>query len=220
MQLIIGSQFGKYLTFEEQFKFNGSSYEFYIFYFRTKQEEMRVYHRNHPLQIDDMTNTTVDPHSTISNDTANTSSTDTGSFELTTEICMYIHGGLMAALFLFALTRSIGFYSVCVRASQTLHDSMFKGLISTTMRFFGTNPSGRILNRFSKDTGTTDELLPKAILDSTQVILSMVGAIVVTATVNPIFLVPVVVMGIAFIFIRRIYLKTSKNIKRLEGVGK
>lgn len=37
---------------------------------------------------------------------------------------------------------------------------MFNGIISTSMRFFDTNPSGRILNRFSKDMGATDEFLP------------------------------------------------------------
>lgn len=97
---------------------------------------------------------------------------------------------------------------------------MFKGLIGSTMRFFDTNPSGRILNRFSKDMGSVDEYLPKALLDATQIILNMTGAITVASIVNPLFLVPIFVLGIAFVFIRRIYLKTSKNLKRMEGVCK
>lgn len=64
-----------------------------------------------------------------------------------------------------------------------------------------------------------DEFLPKAILDATQVILSMVGSVVVAATVNPYFLIPVAVMSVLFIFVRKVYLKTAKNIKRLEGIG-
>lgn len=141
-------------------------------------------------------------------------------FELTTENCIYVHGGLMASLFIFALLRALGFHSVCVRASQKLHDLSFTGLISTTMRFFDTNPGGRILNRFSKDIGALDEFLPKAILDATQVILSMVGSVIVTAIINPIFMVPIGVMGVIFIFVRRVFLKTSKNLKRLEGNSK
>lgn len=141
-------------------------------------------------------------------------------FQLTTENCIYVHGGLMAALFIFALLRALGFYSICVRASQKLHDLSFNGLISTTMRFFDTNPAGRILNRFSKDIGAMDEFLPKAMMDATQVILSMVGSVIVTAIINPIFLIPIGVMGFIFIFVRRVFLKTSKNIKRLEGSGK
>lgn len=139
---------------------------------------------------------------------------------LSTEACMYIHGILMASLFIFALVRSLSFYTVCVRASQKLHDNMFKGMISTSMRFFDTNPAGRILNRFSKDMGAADEFLPKAVLDATQIILNMFGAIVVTAIVNPLFLVPVAVLSIVFIGVRKVYLKTSKNIKRLEGTSK
>lgn len=118
------------------------------------------------------------------------------------------------------LIRSFGFYTLTVRASQKLHDTMFAGIISTTMRFFDTNPSGRILNRFSKDMGAVDEFLPKAFLDATQVLMNMGGAIIVTAIVNPAFLIPIVLMSIVFVFIRKIYLKTSKNIKRLESVGK
>lgn len=107
-----------------------------------------------------------------------------------------------------------------MKASQTLHDTMFKGLISSTMRFFDTNPSGRILNRFSKDMGAVDEFLPKALLDATQIILNMGGAVLVAAIVNPLFLIPVFVLSIVFVVIRRIYLKTSKAIKRLEGICK
>lgn len=88
------------------------------------------------------------------------------------------------------------------------------------MRFFDTNPSGRILNRFSKDMGATDELLPKALLDAGQIILNMLGAIIVTSSVQPLFLIPVLLLGVLFMIIRKIYLKTSKNIKRLEGISK
>lgn len=65
-----------------------------------------------------------------------------------------------------------------------------------------------------------DELLPKIILDATQVILSMAGVIVVVSTVSPYFLCPVAVMGILFIYVTKVFLKTAKNIKRLEGMGK
>lgn len=67
---------------------------------------------------------------------------------------------------------------------------------------------------------TVDEWLPKAILDGVQSILILSGSIVITATVNPYFLIPFSVIGVIFIYIRKIYLKTSKNIKRIEGIGK
>lgn len=86
-----------------------------------------------------------------------------------TETCVYIYGGLIIALFITALLRSVLFYKLAMISSQKLHNMMFHSIIGTTMRFFDTNPSGRILNRFSKDMGSIDELLPKAILDAAQV---------------------------------------------------
>lgn len=56
-----------------------------------------------------------------------------------------------------------------MRSSIKLHNQMFSNILAATMRFFDTNPSGRILNRFSKDMGVVDEILPRMYLDSIQV---------------------------------------------------
>lgn len=132
---------------------------------------------------------------------------------------IYVYSAIIVSIFIIAITRSITFYTICLRCNQRLHDLVFGSLIRASMRFFDTNPSGRILNRFSKDMGAIDELLPKAMLDAGQIILTMFGAIVVACTVNPIFLVPLCIIAVVFFFIRRVYLKTSKNIKRLEGMS-
>lgn len=86
-----------------------------------------------------------------------------------TDVCIYIYAGLIVALFAIAMTRSMLFYKVAMIASENLHNNLFMNVIHTSMRFFDLNPSGRILNRFSKDMGAVDELLPKAILDAGQV---------------------------------------------------
>ncbi|KAJ8929218.1 hypothetical protein NQ314_018097 [Rhamnusium bicolor] len=46
---------------------------------------------------------------------------------------------------------------------------MFDKIVYATMRFFNINPSGRILNRFSKDVGVLDETLPLTFLDTVEV---------------------------------------------------
>jgi len=131
---------------------------------------------------------------------------------------VYVYTGIVLAIFFVGITRSLVFYKTCMTCSQRLHDMMFSALIRTGMRFFDTNPSGRILNRFSKDMGAIDELLPKAILDAGQVNLMMFGSLIVICMVNLIFLVPVIIIGGMFYLLRKVYLKTSKNIKRLEGM--
>lgn len=109
---------------------------------------------------------------------------------------------------------------MCIRASRKLHNVLFNGIISTSLRFFDTNPLGRILNLFSKDLGNVDELLPKSLMDASQHILTMIGSISLTVIVQPLFLIPIILVGAVYIYVRKIYLKSSKDIKRMEGISK
>lgn len=97
---------------------------------------------------------------------------------------------------------------------------MFASITRATMRFFHTNTSGRILNRFSKDMGSIDELLTAAMIDCLQIGLTLLGIIIVVAIVSPWLLIPTVAVAIIFWFLRIFYIRTSRNIKRLEGVSK
>ncbi|KAG5887763.1 hypothetical protein JTB14_016114 [Gonioctena quinquepunctata] len=84
-----------------------------------------------------------------------------------------IYGILIGITVLFTpISRNIC-YIILMRASRVLHTKMFNNVLQAPMRFFDTNPSGRILNRFSKDMGTIDEVLPKALLEAIQVFLVM-----------------------------------------------
>ncbi|XP_014208436.1 probable multidrug resistance-associated protein lethal(2)03659 [Copidosoma floridanum] len=125
---------------------------------------------------------------------------------------------IVFAVFLVGITRSLTFYTISLRVSQRLHDFAFNALVRASMRFFDTNASGRILNRFSKDMSAIDELLPKAVMDASQILLLALGTLVVACIVNLYFLVPVAVIGFITYWIRKVYLKTSKNVKRLEGM--
>lgn len=82
---------------------------------------------------------------------------------------LYIYFFLILAVITVTLSRGFIFFAVCMRSSKKLHDKSFMRLLHSPMRFFDLNPAGRILNRFSKDMGAVDELLPKAIIDAAQV---------------------------------------------------
>ncbi|KAI8429941.1 hypothetical protein MSG28_000407 [Choristoneura fumiferana] len=132
--------------------------------------------------------------------------------------CIYIYTGMVVALVVISLLRSFMFFSMAMRASTRLHNKMFSAITRAPMRFFHVNPSGRILNRFSKDMGAVDEVLPAALLDVLQIGLSLTGIVVVVAVVNYWLLLPTLLIGLVFYGLRIFYLASSRSIKRLEGV--
>lgn len=71
----------------------------------------------------------------------------------------------MLCVLCLVFLRSFTFFQMCLVASRKLHDKLFRGITRGLMQFFNTNPSGRILNRFSKDIGSIDTILPVALMD-------------------------------------------------------
>ena len=71
-----------------------------------------------------------------------------------------IYGGTVLGVIILNLIRTIAFFFVCVNASRVLHNRMFASILRAPVLFFDTNPIGRVLNRFSKDVGFLDDLLP------------------------------------------------------------
>lgn len=76
---------------------------------------------------------------------------------------------ILALFAVFYSWRTFAFFSVCLRASIKLHEILFKGITEARMFFYHSNTSGRILNRFSKDIGNVDTLLPQCLLDCSSV---------------------------------------------------
>lgn len=63
-----------------------------------------------------------------------------------------------------------------------------------------------------------DEMLPLALIDVLQYGFALLGIVVVVAISNPWLIIPTVIICLIFWYIRFIYLRTSRSVKRLEGV--
>ncbi|KAM3958248.1 ATP-binding cassette subfamily C member 4 [Aphomia sociella] len=129
-----------------------------------------------------------------------------------------IFGIVTLATIVVALIRAFLFFSLCMKSSIKLHDKMFEYVSRSPMSFFHKNPSGRILNRFSKDMGAVDELLPQAMIDCFQIILNLVGVTVVILLTDIALLIPIITSLIIFYIFRLIYIRTTGAVKRLEGI--
>ncbi|KAF5296286.1 hypothetical protein FQR65_LT10282 [Abscondita terminalis] len=125
---------------------------------------------------------------------------------------------LMLGLAFVSVVRSLFFFTVAVRASLTLHQKMFIAIIKATIKFFNVNPSGRILNRFSKDLGAIDEFLPNTMIDTFQIFFNIIGLVFVVSAISYYFVVPTVAAcGICY-FLRSYYIKTGRSVKRVEAI--
>ena len=128
------------------------------------------------------------------------------------------YGCLVTASFVFAFIRAHGFLLACLRCSEQLQDKMVTAVLKAPVFFFDSNPVGRILNRFSKDVGCLDELLPNTFLVSVQVFLLLLSSVMVPIVTNPWVLFVVVPLSVVVVYISRYYLKTSRQLKRLESI--
>ncbi|XP_043656318.1 probable multidrug resistance-associated protein lethal(2)03659 isoform X2 [Drosophila teissieri] len=136
----------------------------------------------------------------------------------TDPVDIYYFTGINVSVIIFSLVRSMLFFYLAMRSSTTLHNTMFQGVTRAAMHFFNTNPSGRILNRFSKDLGQVDEILPSVMMDVMQIFLAIVGIVVVLCIVNVWYILATVFLVIVFYLLRVFYLSTSRDVKRLEAV--
>ncbi|CAG2061181.1 unnamed protein product, partial [Timema podura] len=181
-------------------------------YSRTVQEETRHYHH--------FTNN-------YSGVEANDSLLQESNFILerddlySTEFCLYMYLGIILVLFVASIVRSLAFYEVCMHSSNNIHDAMVSSVLRTELRFFDVNPSGnlggRILNRFAKDIATTDETLSKCCLDALQMCLLLFGAFLLVLVVDYVFLAPASIVLAVLYVLRRIYLRSSVILRRLEA---
>ncbi|XP_070068961.1 probable multidrug resistance-associated protein lethal(2)03659 isoform X2 [Drosophila takahashii] len=121
---------------------------------------------------------------------------------------------------LMTSTSSILIFNMAKKASIRLHNTIFIAITRASMNFFRMNEHGRILNRFSKDMSQVDESVPDLMVDVLQTSLWLAGIIIVIAIVNPVLLVPTLILGIIFYQLRNFYLKTSMDLKRIEAISR
>ncbi|XP_069338491.1 ATP-binding cassette sub-family C member 3 [Eulemur rufifrons] len=107
-----------------------------------------------------------------------------------------------------------------MQAAGLLHQALLRNKMRSPQSFFDTTPSGRILNRFSKDIFVIDEVLAPATLMLLGSFFNSICTMVVIVSSTPLFLVVILPLGALYIYVQRFYVATSRQLKRLESVSR
>jgi ATP-binding cassette subfamily C (CFTR/MRP) protein 1 len=131
-----------------------------------------------------------------------------------------VYGGLGAAQTIALLILSILIAITTLNASKRMHKNMLVSVLHCPMSFYDTTPLGRIVNRFAKDVDICDNTLPMNIQQWLNTAFSFLGTIVLIVVIIPIFCAVIVPIGIIFILVQKVFVDTSRQLKRLESISR
>ncbi|XP_041342567.1 ATP-binding cassette sub-family C member 3 [Pyrgilauda ruficollis] len=107
-----------------------------------------------------------------------------------------------------------------INAARTLHAALLENKFHTPQSFYDTTPTGRIINRFSKDIYIIDEVIPPTIIMFLGTFFTSLSTMIVIIASTPLFAVVIVPLAILYFFVQRFYVATSRQLKRLESVSR
>ena len=84
-------------------------------------------------------------------------------------------------------------------ASRLIHNQLLVNILRLPMSFFDTTPSGRILNRFSKDIYTIDEMIPRGLSEFLLTFFSVIDTVVVVSYATPLFMIIIVPLAVLYL---------------------
>ncbi|EUC66120.1 ABC transporter protein YOR1, putative [Rhizoctonia solani AG-3 Rhs1AP] len=103
-------------------------------------------------------------------------------------------------------------------ASQSLHRDALDRILHAPISFFDTTPLGRIMNRFSKDVDTIDNVIGDACRMFIGTLVQIIGAVVLISVIQPWFLLAVGIVLLAYYWIAMYYRASAREVKRIDAV--
>ena len=139
--------------------------------------------------------------------------------EETLNVYMLIHGCMGIAETIMFFFKELIFILACAAASKTIHENLLDKVMHSPMSFFDTNPIGRILNRFSSDIDTVDQTIPFQMDDLMNCVLEVAAILIIISDTTPWFIPVLVPLSIIYIYLQKLYIASSRQIKRLDMIS-
>ncbi|XP_026888207.2 multidrug resistance-associated protein 9 [Electrophorus electricus] len=136
------------------------------------------------------------------------------------EFYQMVYGLVVVVMVVLSALKGYSYTKVTLHASSKLHDTMFRKILASPMSFFDTTPTGRMVNRFSKDQDEVDAVLPFNMENFLQFCMMVTATVLTVCIVFPYLLVGVVTLGVVFAIILYVFQRSIREMKRMENVSR
>ncbi|KAF3854047.1 hypothetical protein F7725_014735 [Dissostichus mawsoni] len=103
---------------------------------------------------------------------------------------------------------------------QLIHCDLLQGVLRAPQGFFESTPTGRLLNRFSKDVDAIDTHIPENIDIWMRTFWYTSTVLLICSALTPMFLLVIAPLTVFYWWVQRFYVATSRQLKRLESVSR
>ncbi|XP_058500678.1 cystic fibrosis transmembrane conductance regulator [Solea solea] len=130
---------------------------------------------------------------------------------------VYIFVATSESILALGIFRGLPLVHTLLTVSKRLHEQMLGAVLRAPMAVLNTMKSGRIMNRFTKDMTTIDDMLPLVLFDLIQLTLIVIGAIFTVSIMRPYIFIAAFPLAALFVFLRKYFLRTGQQLKLLEA---
>ena len=111
--------------------------------------------------------------------------------------------------------KGIFFAKFIISTSRVVQRSLIKVLLKSPLSWFDVTPTGRILARTTKDQDDLDNSLSFNAQFATQNLFILISSITLISIATPVYLVVAAISGVVYYYLIGLYMKSSREIKRL-----
>ncbi|CAO1639342.1 unnamed protein product [Sympodiomycopsis kandeliae] len=125
----------------------------------------------------------------------------------------------LAAATMTTLSALFTFYG-SLQASRALFAKMLDATMGATTRWLDKTPSGRIVNKFSRDVEVLDSSVNQSLRWFASFLIAGILSVATIIIVLPSFIVPTIVLGTLNYYVARGYVKAARDLRRLESISR
>ncbi|XP_077981024.1 ATP-binding cassette sub-family C member 4-like [Glandiceps talaboti] len=130
---------------------------------------------------------------------------------------VFVYVSMVTTFVVFIILRSVVLGHLVHSGSNKLHDSMFSAMLHTSNNFFVKNPSGQVLNRFSRDIKAIDQDLVINLSEFMDSFFFTTSAIVTAMITNPYAILPTFPLWLVIFLVGKFYTRTCKSCEKLQS---